>query len=595
MKHITSLFLLLLVAQNLPATTNEIPCIEIQNSVTNELSDVSAAESTDPQEEPAPTEEIKEPDTPPSEELAKQLAEFDTNPTTDKIALLLIQGISEKQAPLVQDHLINHIATRIDTLDASDSNSLRDLMQYACGIKTLETSAKIQVSKETLSWLFATPDRIRLFAGALAPQDNSATCFEIIDTLIKHDPEECDTYFNLIIALSIVWDTPRKPMHEQIGETWAQPDKNITDYYDYFKTLYASGKSLVDYSDLSIDTLIYVVDVPAPVSELEWALENITEKRTTWGRTYQTITYDMTRYLRARYVWPHHEYTLKEIKECYGICVDQAYYSTLSARAHGIPCIYQHGRGKFGGHAWFGFMKSASEWNLEVGRYSKQGYATGFCVHPQTEEEITDHDIKLICDRLIKPQAYSQANLFTELSRKLCDQKHEAAALICAHEARTIDPLSRDAWELETDLLNDNAPLEQVLSVLDQQKKSFRYYQDVTTEIHIREARYQREAGNFKEASRILRKEIQVAHSNRDDLQQKLAIARAKLFIAEGQIIEGLEVIEKIMNAQKKNGAKLFDLAKTYLELAKENDKKTHALLVLDRHPYLGHFRWDKE
>ena len=83
-------------------------------------------------------------------------------------------------------------------------------------------------------------------------------------------------------------------------------------------------------------------------------------------------------------------YTLEDIKNNGGICVDQAYYATILGKGRGIPTLYFHGQGASGGHAWFGYLSHGGKWELDCGRYESQNYPKGYAVDPQTWQRIDD-------------------------------------------------------------------------------------------------------------------------------------------------------------------------------------------------------------
>ena len=143
-----------------------------------------------------------------------------------------------------------------------DSPQLEDLILRIYCIRNLTAFQGSDTSPEVWDWLFNSDERVRLVAGTLAEEDDASAVSRIIKTLYSHDPKGRDRYFDLILALAVVWDTPRKEMHTQIGTGWQKPDEDICRYYDYFKKLYDSTQSKVPYSELSVDSLIFVTTVP---------------------------------------------------------------------------------------------------------------------------------------------------------------------------------------------------------------------------------------------------------------------------------------------------------------------------------------------
>ncbi|QHI70582.1 hypothetical protein [Tichowtungia aerotolerans] len=484
---------------------------------------------------------------------------------------ILVKSLAEGQGRAGVEALRKYLRVRAGSFAQDDSVALDEMSAVACCARSLEAFQDASdISPQVWSWLFTSNERIRLVAETLTDDDNTSEAALIIQKLYDHDPESRDQFLNLILAMAVVWDTPRREMHNQIGEGWLPPDEDVSLYYDYFKRLYSSAKTKVSYDELSVDSLVFVVDVPTPLGELEWALENVDGSRSLWGKHYDEITYDLTRLLRKIYIWPHHEYTLQEIQECFGICVDQAYYCVVSARAHGIPCLYFHGRGKYGGHAWFGFMKRKEEWEMDIGRYSKQGYATGFAIHPQTDREMTDHELEYFCSRALQPKKFRDASVLVHLAEILQDEDFFSGALAAARKAREVDSLCDAAWEMECEVLVNTDCIEDAIELLKEKAVCFKYFPDVAADALQQQAVLLKRSGDALAAEKLLRREVARVASRRDDLQQDLVLAQANQLLAQGNAREGMEAIERILRDQRKDGSgqKVYVLIVEYKKFA---------------------------
>lgn len=483
---------------------------------------------------------------------------------------ILVKSLREGQGRAGGSALRFYLRQRAIGLTPEDSATWDEMFSVTCCAGSLEVFQDSDVFSEVWAWLFSSDERIQLVAETVTDDDDTLEVARILNKLYEHDPADRDRFLNLILALAVVWDTPRKAMDDQIESGWLPPDEDVSLYYDYFKKLYSSEKTKVPYDELSVDSLVFVVDVSAPLSELEWALENVDGTRSQWGKHYNEITYDRTRFLRKQYNWPHHEYTLQEIEECFGICVDQAYYCVITARAHGIPSLYFHGRGKYGGHAWFGFMKKPTEWDLDVGRYSKQGYATGFAIHPQTDREMTDHELEHFCSRALQPEKFRNASVLVHLADLLQEEDFAPGALIAAKKSRQVDPLCDAAWNMECELLVNTDCIEEAIELLKEKSVCFKYFPDVAADALQQQAVLLKQSGDALAAEKLLRREVAKVASGRDDLQQDLVLAQANQLLAQGDGYKGMEVIERILRKQRKDGSgkKVYSLIVEYKKFA---------------------------
>lgn len=490
---------------------------------------------------------------------------------------ILIESLVQNTAEEGLDSLLNYVLdeTRRGEILKS-STATNGLFSAVYSAVCLRNFAESGLAPETCAWLFGSNERVRLMSEKLTLQDDVQAVTAIIQKLYDHDPDQRDRWFRLIIALALVWDTPRTEMHQQIGEGWLEPDDDICLYYDYFKTLFDKRKAKVKYAEHTIDSLLFIVDVPAPVRELKWALKNVKGRRAKWGEHYEEIIYDYSRLQNRQYDWPHRAYKLEEIRDCHGICVDQAYFAVLTARAFGIPALYFQGKGKFGGHAWFGFMKSKDAWELDIGRYSRQGYAVGFAVNPQTGEEMTDHELEYICARALRSEDSRVAAGLTLLASLLTEEGVFDHALRCAHEARRMTPLFESAWDVEYDIYLKQSSAA-ASAHLRRQANAFKKYPDKVARIKKKQAELLAAAGNVEKANRILEEETENVDRDRDDLQQSLIIAHARQLQEQGDLAAAFKMMEKTLLRQKKNGAKLIPLMKEYLILAAEEDRLIRA------------------
>lgn len=108
----------------------------------------------------------------------------------------------------------------------------------------------------------------------------------------------------------------------------------------------------------------------------------------------------MIKYLMKRAVEglnPYKEYSFSEILKEGGICGDQSYFCTNTARAQGIPAMTFAGETDLGGHAWVGLKNQPDEWTTGVGRVG--GVSKGETTNPQTGASITEQEVRLWSDR----------------------------------------------------------------------------------------------------------------------------------------------------------------------------------------------------
>ena len=100
---------------------------------------------------------------------------------------------------------------------------------------------------------------------------------------------------------------------------------------------HSSRKLEYDPSQLSVTELKFVIDHPLTTSELEWARESESFRRSGFDKIFSSIQYDHPRLNASVFSWPHGKYSLESIRAKGGICVDQAYLVPWLARLRESP------------------------------------------------------------------------------------------------------------------------------------------------------------------------------------------------------------------------------------------------------------------
>ena len=116
--------------------------------------------------------------------------------------------------------------------------------------------------RDVLDWLTQDEARYQLFLNTVSGDDDWRGMMAIITQLYDHDPKQRDEFLRLILALAVVWDQPRPPLHHQTGGKALPYEQDITARYDYFRDLYDAKRGEMSYNDLSVTALTFVVDLP---------------------------------------------------------------------------------------------------------------------------------------------------------------------------------------------------------------------------------------------------------------------------------------------------------------------------------------------
>ena len=218
-------------------------------------------------------------------------------------------------------------------------------------------------------------------------KDNRSRVTEILLNLRKHDPSLFKEYIKLAVAISLVWDTefPENWPHHNVNKNDLPiDDSSYLGIYKFFINSQVGGKLFYDPRRMTVRELCFVVDSPLAQNELQYAQQIKIKKIRDLANLYKIIPYDQNRINGSVYVWPHGQYNLIKIgTKNGGICMDQSFFVSQTAKAMGIPSILFTGQGRTGAHAWLGTFDLSSGWNFEVGKWENENYPIGYALDPK--------------------------------------------------------------------------------------------------------------------------------------------------------------------------------------------------------------------
>jgi hypothetical protein len=447
---------------------------------------------------------------------------------------------------------------------------------------TQESGPGISFRRDVTEWLLGSEGRLRTFLDIISPQDDWPAMYGIVSALYDHDAKGRDDFRRLILAMALVWDQPRPAPHPQMGRGQLPYDEPITARYEYFRDLYASKRADIPYTRLSVAALTNVVDTPVPLSELRWVRENV--RPTNWARRFFDIRYDEGRLERAVYQWPHGPYTLEAIAKEGGICTDQAYYAALCARAYGVPALLFVGEGRRGGHAWFGYLKGTEKWEMDIGRYTYDKFATGYALNPQTNQPLSDHDVSFLCDRALRDESFSDAARLARLAFVLRELGYLAAARQTAERSLQLSPLYEFPWMVREKLLEEAKDWRGLAALLTRKAEAFRRYPDYVARITARQAEVLRTLGDDATADRLVARNVREVNRDRDDLARALVSEQVRAAYEKGDYAGAREQLEELLKDQKDEGQKLVEMLEGYLDLTRETKQTAEAVRFLRRY-----------
>ena len=319
--------------------------------------------------------------------------------------------------------------------------------EYLVSYEPLSSS----LSPECQNWVIRRREFTEEFFSLLQPVDYVPEVFRILSELHRHDASKFETYASLALAIALVYDVPPPPdwPHGQVSSAklkrqWPDPKQT----FDWLVKQDELGRTQHSLRRLRADELKFVVDLATPLKELEWAQASVNLSLNQLERAYSMVPYSRERETKGIANWAEDDYALKTILEKGGICVDQAYFANAVGKARGVPTLLFRGVGESGRHAWFGFLGTNQQWQLNAGRYAEQRYVTGFARDPQTWRFISDHELKLLSERFRSSPAFRHARVLTDFARDYLKDGNPMMASRAARKAVNYDRRNPAAWDI---------------------------------------------------------------------------------------------------------------------------------------------------
>ena len=272
-----------------------------------------------------------------------------------------------------------------------------------CG--TVYTTGRT-VPAELAAWFTAHPGEAREFWLALDPNfDDIAAALAVLEELRAADPKRFATFFQLAVAMAVVWDQPDAVDSSRLVNLWAitpgqfKPRMGRREVWDWFSSPKRQGLLRFKPTELTWPILVHLVDLAITPEDAEWAVATYVKTAKDIAGLYPEVPYDYDKLNTRKPKLGDRPYSLANLKQFGGVCVDQSHFAGEVAKALGIPAMKCAGEGRWGGagHAWTGYLQlKAGRALLEfTGRYNNDFYYTGDVFDPQTRSMLLDRSVAL--------------------------------------------------------------------------------------------------------------------------------------------------------------------------------------------------------
>ncbi|MCA9305852.1 MAG: hypothetical protein KDA16_04940 [Phycisphaerales bacterium] len=251
--------------------------------------------------------------------------------------------------------------------------------------------------------------------------DILAGVYNTLDTLrgAQGKDDRLNEFATLTAAVCVVHDLPLVRQINENQVTSESPEKIWKFYAGNEKKMYYGLKGVPG------ELLVFVVDNPATLNEINWALSNYSGNRAI-GKQFFSIAYDYEHFLHnKKKKVTELGFNLPNIKKYGGVCADQAYFAVTVGKSIGVPAVYTTGRGGQVGHAWVGYLEKqgrTAAWNFDEGRYEEYQGVRGNTEDPQRKGMISDSDVSVLAEMIgASPRDVRRATAFLDAARRMDD------------------------------------------------------------------------------------------------------------------------------------------------------------------------------
>lgn len=316
--------------------------------------------------------------------------EDDLRARADELTRVILTG---EHGEYFAEDLVEELIASADDLGTIDRNTALALGR-AIRLATLFDGLGPSRGEQARELFVEDPTLRDEFLFALVGDDVPERAFTMLWRLVEHDANEVGRHPRLACSISVVRDGFDISMTVNENEGVAD---SATDVFDYF--VRNQSRLNIPSESLPIELLIYVVDAPASVAEMEWALDRYRGDQQV-GRRFFDIKYDNDHALRGEpKASTEAGWGLPAIRQYGGVCADQTYFAMMVGKAIGVPAVYTRGRSGDVSHAWVGFLESRGGkawWNFDTGRYKSYKGVRGVVVNPQTGLDVNDSSVALL-------------------------------------------------------------------------------------------------------------------------------------------------------------------------------------------------------
>lgn len=433
---------------------------------------------------------------------------------------------------------------------------------------------------EFKKWFDEHVDFKEEFLIAVAPEDDMAAAWKILQRIHQKHPAKIGDYGQLAIAVALTWDNEGNIDHytDHQQRTHSKMPGGLLGAIENFEYYVNAAPVMQGRAQfLPWEFLVYLVNQKTPQAEREWAVANYVSRRTMFGKCYADVPYDHEMLETESKICKlaGKDYSLPNIRQFGGVCAMQADFAARVGKSIGVPAEYVGGESNGGElHAWVMWVevkqatRNSISFTLEShGRYRGDKYYVGTLRDPQTGRGTTDRELELRLQAVgLSPTAFHQAKLVMSAYPQLRDklQLKPTQEIAFLNEIIDLCPGNEAAWTQVAALAREGRigtdSNRQMTAMFDKFFRTFANFPDFTLKVFDDLVQYQK---NPKQRNKYYVQLVQMYEvAGRADLACEARLRLCDYLLEDGNtkdVIDGLAVTIKKFPDEGRYVPKLLD------------------------------------
>ena len=310
----------------------------------------------------------------------------------------LAEAAKTGQYKPLQDEMAKVVLGRLAAAGTPNLDALNDVLYVTNACEFLRAAEPLPDGRSFAQWLVSHRNVGRLLFRTLAYDRPRARGVKELHAIWQAEPKLVAEYANLAVAFATA--SPESTPGDLVKP--ATPVQAFTWYIKHCR------QPRFDLRTMPFELSRYLACTSLSLAERNWA-QTTYAKETNADHVYTALKYDMDYVkLGTSKKISNLPFTLPNLRQVGGVCLERAYYAAEVFRSMGVPSVMICGLGTRGGHAWLGYLRTSPDgksvaWDTTTGRYTEDRYFVGELFDPVHRAVTNDCELCISVTALLFP------------------------------------------------------------------------------------------------------------------------------------------------------------------------------------------------